>query len=215
MCWTAGWRARYDRVVRNGGMVLLWRRIMVWAIPGVLLAALAWSLIPHGGPVGPASRGEGPARSSGSGAPVAPRPLPSGEIQSGALVDTDEAGHKRWEIAADDVVLLQGREVVRLKNVRATFYDPKGTPMTVTGAEGRYDTKTREVDIQGNVHGVSLNGRELFCDTLHYSPESQSVTGTGHIRVIEERVIMYADELISDITLGQTKFFGHVHMNLR
>ncbi len=206
-------------MVRNGSMVLLWRRIMVWAIPGVLLAALAWSLIPHGGPVaGPASRasgGEGPARSSGSGAPPAPRPVPSGEIQTGTLVGTDEAGHKRWEIAADDVVLVQGREVVRLKNVRATFYDPKGTPMTVTGEEGRYDTTTRDVDIEGRVHGVSLNGRELFCDTLHYSPVSQSVTGTGHIRVIEERVIMYADELISDITLGQTKFSGHVHMSLR
>ncbi len=210
-------------MVSNGSMLLLWRRIMVWGIPGVLLAALAWSLIPHGGP-SPAPGSRAPedsaaARSSAAGAqtPAVPPhgPVPSGEIKTGTLVGTDEAGHKRWELAADDVVLVPGRDVVRLKNVRATFYDPTGTPMTVTGARGLYDTVTRDVDIEGHVHGVSLTGRELFCDMLHYSPVSQSVTGTGHIRVLEERVIMFADEMVSDIALGQTKFFGHVHMSLR
>ncbi len=223
----------------------LWRRIMLWAIPGVLLAALAWSLIPHAGPpAAPTAAGRadgeagrrtppaatpddrpsgGEAHQPGGAPPAGAQPpaaspqagAPSGEIRAGTLVGTDDAGRRRWQIVADDVLLAQGRQMVLLRNVRATFYDPDGTAMTVTGQRGRYDTATREVDLDGDVHGVSGNGREMFADRLHYSPASASVTGTGHVRVVEERVIMYSDRVVSDTTLGQTRFFGHVHMTVR
>ncbi len=230
-------------------MMALWRRIMLWGIPGVLLAALAWSLVPHAGPpaVPPAPAGSRatqpaaaraiggtPAGATGEVVPVegavkratATRPetpaatrlentVTSGEIHGGTLVGTDEAGRPRWQIKADDVLLGQGQNVVLLRNVHATFYDPKGTPMIVTGARGQYNTTTREVDLEGSVHGVSSTGREIFADTLHYSPAAANVTGAGHVRVVEERVIMYADQMVSDITLGQTKFSGNVHMTLK
>ncbi len=229
-------------------MMALWRRIMLWGIPGVLLAALAWSLVPHAGPpatppVPAGSRAAQPTAARADGAPsdangemvpvegaakraTAMRPetpaatllektVASGEIHGGTLVGTDEAGRPRWQIKADDVLLGQGQKVVLLRNVHATFYDPQGTPMTVTGARGQYNTTTREVDLEGSVHGVSSTGREIFADTLHYSPAAANVTGAGHVRVVEERVIMYADQMVSDITLGQTKFFGNVHMTLK
>ncbi len=205
----------------------LWRRIVLWAVPGVLLAALAWSLIPHGGPPQAAvpedrTPGEGASGRTAPTRPEAPAATapsdahaPSGEIRVGTLVGTDEAGHKQWQITADDVLLVRGRQVVVLRNVRGTFYDSSGRAISVTGQHGRYNTDTREVDLEGAVHGVSSNGREIFADALHYSPASASVTGTGHIRVVEERVIMFADRMVSDTTLGQTRFFGHVHMTLR
>lgn len=197
-------------VVRNGTLLDLWRRITYWAIPGVLLAALAWSLIPHGG------GGSAPSPAPPPETPGAPHgPAPSGEIRAGTFVGTDDAGHTRWQISADNVLLAQGRKAVLLRNVRATFFDQGGAPMIVTGDRGRYNTETRDVDIEGNVHGVSRNGRELFADTLHYAPAGQIVTGTGHIRVVEARLIMYADQVVSDITLDQTKFFGRIHMTLR
>ncbi len=224
--------------------MILWRRTLLWAIPGVLLAALGWTLVPHGGPpstVTPPGRADEAGRTNppagtpdagasaggtshagstppAAGAPDAGTPpvgMPSGEIRLGTLVGSDDAGHKRWQILADDVLLVQGRQMVILKNVRATFYDPKGTAMTVTGERGRYDTATREVDLEGNIHGVSGTGREMFADQLHYSPASATVTGTGNVRVLEERVIMFSDRVVSDTTLGQTKFYGHVHMTVR
>ncbi len=226
----------------------LWRRLMLWGIPAVLLATLAWSLVPHAGPqaappapAGPRAAQPAAARAGDAqvGGPeevvpvegaakraTATRPEPlaatpvqktmaSGEIHLGTLVGSDEAGRPQWQIKADDVLLGQGQQMVLLRNVHATFYDPKGTPMTVTGLRGQYNMATREVDLEGSVHGVSSTGREIFADTLHYSPAASSVTGAGHVRVVEERVIMYADRMVSDITLGQTKFFGHVRMTLK
>ncbi|HEV2440846.1 MAG TPA: LPS export ABC transporter periplasmic protein LptC [bacterium] len=217
------------------------RRAALWAIPAVLAAGLVWSMLPHGGgePVTPPTLPPAPAASptGGTTAPAVPggvsatapdassaagatpqRPssgVASGEIKLGNLVSTDEKGHMRWQILSDDMTLQQAQQTVALKNVRATFFDEDGTKMLVNGERGTYDTRTREVTVGGNVHGVTSSGRELFADTVYYSPKSRQVEGRGHVKVVQQRVIMYADSMISDLALGQTRFFGNVHMTLR
>jgi LPS export ABC transporter protein LptC len=210
------------------------RRIALWAVPIALVAALVWSVL---APRTPPERSPGPApppaaQEEPGGAPPSPSPdaarppgsesprgsggvAPYGEIHLGDLVGTDPSGHKRWQITADQVTLAQGRQVVLLRGVRATFYASNGTTMTVTGQNGRFDTKSREVDLEGSVHGMSSSGREVFADQLHYSPKADEVTGIGHVRLIEEHVIMYADRMVSKPTLDQTRFFGHVHIAVR
>lgn len=160
----------------------------------------------------------GAAASDATAATSTHRPttrLASGEIKLGNLVGTDDQGHMRWQILADDMTLGASQQTVVLKNVRATFIDDDGTRMRVNGATGTYDTGTREVTISGDVRGVASSGRELFADTVLYSPQNRQVQGRGNVRVVQERVIMYADRMISDLTLGQTRFFGNVHMTLR
>jgi len=217
-------------------MTLL-RRGTLWAILVVLLAALAWSVAPWRGAPSDTTPRLPAAKSSPHGSAGAPdgsvRTHPSagtrsttadagsnaqrfqGEIRSGHLVDTDAAGHRRWQITADDVALAQEGQVVHLHKVHAVFYNPDGSTMTVSGDQGVYDTRSREVQMTGDVHGVSANGRQIFADQLNYSPGTDRVTGSGNIRVVEERVIMYADRMVSDTKLGQTQFFGNVHMTVR
>src|SRR5579859_1220018 len=157
-----------------------------------------------------------PDAQGGAGTALPPSSgVASGEIKLGNLVGTDDQGHVRWRILADDMTLQQAQQTVALKNVRATFFDNDGSRMLVNGETGAYNTRTREVTVGGNVHGVTSTGRELFADTVYYSPKSRQVEGRGHVRVVQERVIMYADSMISDLTLGQTRFFGNVHMTLR
>lgn len=130
-------------------------------------------------------------------------------------MDTDPSGRTRWRITSQDVVLQQGGRTVVLHRVRATFYGDDGTTMTVTGETGRYDTQTRTVLLEGHVHGVSSRGRELFADRLDYLPGTATLRGSGHVRVVEGRVVMDADRMESNVTLGETRFSGHVHMTLR
>jgi LPS export ABC transporter protein LptC len=216
--------------------MMMARRVMLWAIPIVLLAALAWSLMPRGGtppdsaPRPPAiatpphqgspaqtpdASGAQPPATTDSRDAQAGKGIPNGEIRSGHLVDTDASGRRRWQITADDVALAEGGQVMHLRNVHAVFYDTNGSAMTVSGTQGVYDTRTKEVRMTGDVHGVSANGRQIFADELNYAPGTERVTGIGNIRVVEERVIMYSDRMVSDTRLGQTQFFGHVHMTVR
>ena len=199
------------------------RRALFWIVPLALVAALVWTFLPHGrttapsAPEPPAPTASGPARSPADGAlpqePAEPAPgtRPYAQIQQGDLSGTDAAGRQRWRIVADYLTVMQNKETVLLHNVRATFYEKDGGTITVTGSRGRYDSKTQDVEIDGDVHGTSSNGRELFADRLQWGPESGRITGSGHIKLVQKRVIMYADRMISDTTLGQTQFFGHVH----
>ena len=192
-------------------MILL-RRIILWGVPGVMVAALAWSLF---------SRGEG-LREAPSQAGDAPLPspsivasTPSGSIRLGNLVGTDARGRTRWRIDASGMTLEEGTQVVQLRGIHATFYDPDGTTMTVTADRGRYGITTQEVGLEGNVHGLSSTHREVIADRLDYSPSSGMVTGTGHVRVIEGQVITYADRMVSNLALRRTRFFGNVRMAVR
>jgi len=210
------------------------RRIMIWSVPAVLVAALAWSLMPRGGtssaglPSAPAPTAErapvasphGQAAppqtaSTAAGTPPSADTLATGEIRAGNLVSRDASGRKRWQIVADDLSLARNGTQVHLKNVHAVFYNTDGSSMTVTGGSGAYDTQSKNVELAGDVHGVGTNGREIFADQLSYSPASELVTGVGNVRVLEERVIMYADRMTSNTRLGETRFFGHVHMTVR
>jgi LPS export ABC transporter protein LptC len=139
----------------------------------------------------------------------------TGEITLGNLVGTDDKGRTRWQIVADDMVLQQPQQTVLLKHVRATFFSADGTRMLVNGDRGTYDTRTRAITLDGAVHGVTSSGRELFADTVSYMPKSREVEGRGHVRVVEQRVVTYADRMISDLRLGETHFYGAVHISLR
>ena len=106
-----------------------------------------------------------------------------------------------------------------LRGLLAHLGIPGGTDTSsqALSSEGRSEGRSddHEVTVGGNVHGVTSTGRELYADSVYYSPRSQQVEGRGHVRVVQERVIMYADSMVSDLTLGQTRFFGNVHMTLR
>jgi len=202
------------------------RKFLLWAVPAALVAALVWTFLPHGGtppsPQAPsthtaASPRQSPADAGSEAAAPAQesRVEPYAKIRQGDLEGTDPEGGKRWRIVADDVTVVQNRQVVLLRNVRAVFYEKDASTITVTGNRGQYDTRTREVEIDGSVHGVSSTGRELFADRLHWVPGAGTLTGTGHIRLLQEHTIMYADRMVSSTTLGQTQFFGHVHASVR
>lgn len=215
------------------------RSILFWGIPAALAATLIWTFLPRehlasragpprppvasGPPQAPAdpspqaSRPSSSEPSSGTASSAAPRPraAPFAEVRQGDLEGTDDTGRRQWRIVADAVTVVHNKDAVLLRNVRATFYERDGGTIEVTGAQGRFDAKTREVAIEGDVHGKSSNGRELFADRLHWVPKPGKLTGSGHIRLVQEHVVMYADEMTSDTTLGRTEFFGHVHASVR
>lgn len=208
-------------------LVAVFRRTLLWGIPLALLVAIVYSALPHRAPAPPKLPASGAAPGTGTrvpaplrSAPPPPRQEPSpaglsGRLVRGTLVDTDPSGRPRWRITADDVLLQQGGRIVVLRQVRATFYGEGGTTMTVTAGTGRYDTETRVIALDGDVHGQSSTGRELYADHLVYTPGSARIVGTGHIRVVETRVTMYADRMESNVTLGETRFSGHVRMALQ
>ena len=204
------------------------RKVLLWAIPCVLIAALAWTFRPpsRGATSGADISAPLPA-SPGGTADEPSRPAdppnertgseskPYAQIYQGDLQGTDDSGRQHWHLVADDVTVDQSKELVILKRVHATMSMADGTTLAITGDEGRYNTVSREVEVTGRVHGMSSNGRELFADQLRWTPATSTVTGTGNIRLVEEHVLMFADRVVSNIALGQTQFFGHVHAAAR
>ena len=209
------------------GVSRVWRitrKVLLWGIPCVLIAALAWTFRPPSR--GATSGGDIPAPApapSGGAADEPSRPAdppnattesrskPYAQIYQGDLEGTDDSGRQHWHLIAEDVTVDQSKELVMLKKVHATMSTADGTTLAITGDEGVYNTVSREVEVTGRVHGTSSNGRELFVDRLRWTPATSTVTGSGNVRLSEQHVVMFADRVVSNLALGQTQFFGHVH----
>jgi LPS export ABC transporter protein LptC len=200
------------------------RKVLLWAIPCVLIAALAWTFRPPSRGVTSGADISAPVQTpSGGAAEVPSRPAdpPNGRTESGSkpyaqiyqgdLEGTDDSGRQHWHLIAEDVTVDQSKELVILRKVHATMSTADGTTLAITGDEGRYNTVSREVEVTGRVHGMSSNGRELFVDQLRWTPATSTVTGSGNVRLAEQHVVMFADRVVSNMALGQTQFFGHVH----
>lgn len=94
-------------------------------------------------------------------------------------------GNRDWELFAEAAEGYQGKGTWELKNVRVLFYNEDKVQFTVTGARGAIDTKTKDMNIAGNVQTLSSNGYRFQAPSVNYqssvrvlkSPEQVKMTG--------------------------------------
>src|SRR5438034_6719782 len=126
------------------------RTILLGGIPGVLLAALAWTLWPPAPPPPGPTGGPGPSVPPPGAATETPKPgtandgsagkgsQPYAQIHQGDLEGTDDSGRQHWRLVAEDVTVDQSKQLVVLRNVHATMSTADGITLAITGDEGRY-----------------------------------------------------------------------------
>jgi LPS export ABC transporter protein LptC len=63
-----------------------------------------------------------------------------------------------------------------------TFYGKDGTKLTATSPTAALQGG-KEVVLTGGVHAVTSTGMTLTCDTLTYDQSSETIHGSGHVRI--------------------------------
>jgi LPS export ABC transporter protein LptC len=95
------------------------------------------------------------------------------------------SGTRDWELFAEAAEGYQGTGTWELKNVKVLFYNLENVEFTVTGARGSIDTKSKDMNISGNVQTLSSNGYRFQTPKVNYqasvrilkSPEKIKMTG--------------------------------------
>lgn len=80
-----------------------------------------------------------------------------------------QAGQKDWELWSETATSYKDTGELKLKKVKALFPGgDKGVSFTVTGQEGRVDTKTKNLMIEGEVVTESSNGYVIKTQDVDY-----------------------------------------------
>lgn len=128
-------------------------------------------------------------------------PLVNADMQLGSAHFTQsENGVKKWDLVADDVKYFKGKDQMLLTGLKVSYYFPKqNEPVVIESREGRFDSKSGDIEVFGDVIVISADGDTLSTDILKYSPDSELVTTDEEITLKSGSTIIRGKGLSMDI----------------
>jgi LPS export ABC transporter protein LptC len=104
------------------------------------------------------------------------------KMQGVHLVEST-SGNRDWELYAEAAEGYQGKGTWELKNVKVLFYSLDVVQFTVTGNAGSIDTKTKDMNIVGNVETVSANGYRFQAPAVKYQAQARLLLSPDKIKM--------------------------------
>jgi LPS export ABC transporter protein LptC len=87
-----------------------------------------------------------------------------------------EEGVKKWDLVADDVKYFKGDNQMLLTRLKVSYFPKQNEPVVIESKEGRFNSKSGDIEVFGDVIVRSAGGDTLSTDVLKYSPDSELVT---------------------------------------
>jgi LPS export ABC transporter protein LptC len=94
------------------------------------------------------------------------------------------AGDRDWELYAEAAEGYQGQGKWELKNVRVLFYSKEDVQFTVTGNAGTIDTKTKDMNIVGDVKTLSSNGYRFQTSAVSYIARDRILRSKDKVKMV-------------------------------
>ena len=99
----------------------------------------------------------------------------------------NEDNIKEWELKADSARYFEDRELLFLEAVEVTLYSDDKI-YHLTGDEGRFNTKTRDIEIKGQVKVVMPDSTKLRTETLNYDHQKKLMTSEDKVSITRGKV---------------------------
>ncbi len=156
---------------------------------------------------------------AGTATPAAAAPTPSAlppiAVEEGRIRGADPTGRVQWELRAASIQVDADREEVRLVGVEGAFLE-KGKPaVTFTAPRALFAMRTRDITLTGGVRARAGDGRSVEAEEVRYLAARRLLIATGRVRLMQERMVVRADRLESDVALRRTRLAGHITVTIR
>lgn len=116
--------------------------------------------------------------------PAASTSLVSEQKMEGVHLVESQKGARDWELFADEAEGKQGTASWKLKKMRVFFYNKEKVEFTVTGDEGSIDSKSKNLQIKGNVVTQSVNGYVFKTPSIAYNSVSREIQSPEQVQMM-------------------------------
>ena len=99
----------------------------------------------------------------------------------------NEDNIKEWELRSDSARYFEDRELMFLEEVEVTLYSD-GKTYHITANQGRFNTKTRDIEMKGQVEVVMPDSTKLQTETLNYEHQKKIITSKNFVTIRKEQV---------------------------
>jgi LPS export ABC transporter protein LptC len=104
----------------------------------------------------------------------------------------------------------ENRDIIHLETFNGTFRQASGSDLTVSGASGTFDQKSKTLNLSGNVE-VKRDGRfEAQMEKAEFNTDNRSLASKSPVTVKTDNGHIAADSLVSENDGGKLIFRGNV-----
>lgn len=85
-----------------------------------------------------------------------------------AYSTTNKNNVKEWDLQARSAQYFQNEKKVILEGVVVNLYRPDGSVYHIQGDRGEYNTETKDIAMNGSVHGTMADNTTIYTDSFYY-----------------------------------------------
>ncbi len=141
-----------------------------------------------------------------------PKPVevtgPAALFEGNRLVEKKN-GKVLWEMEATNISVEKTTGQVVLLDVRAVFHREDGTKLNVVAKNGQFDSKTKNLQLVGDVVASSTDGAKLTADAASWQQKEELIMVKGKARLEKPDIVATADEMQTDRALEKIRLSGN------
>ncbi len=135
------------------------------------------------------------------------------EMEYGENTIREEIGGKLiWELKTSSSSMDIKTQSTTFKDAKGKYYFADGKVLTLTAAEGSYDSKTKNVKLTGGVIATTSDGAKLTSKELEWLAGKDRLVATGEARVSQEDTSIEADRIEGWNQFQEFRATGHAHV---
>ncbi len=119
-------------------------------------------------------------------------------------------GVKEWELEAFSMGYFQEEETVVCERIKATFFGQNEVSYTLTGAKGKFNVKTKIIEVFDGVRIDSSDGYHLRTPSIKYLAEKRELISTDLVQMEGPRCRVEGRGMIVDIAQQRIKLLNQV-----
>jgi len=133
------------------------------------------------------------------------------DLEVGNLFLTEEkAGTVSWELTAKFAQCFKEGKRTLLEDLRVTLHNQDGRVVTLRGDRGRFDERTRNMDVEGGVVVTSSDGLCLRTDSLYYNHDRREITTEDPVSIDGQGLTVSGTGLLMDLSQERISILSEV-----
>ncbi len=123
-------------------------------------------------------------------------------------------GIKEWELEADSAAYNREKETIVLEKIRGTFYGKNQESYVLVGERGRFNTKTKVIEVYDGVKIDSSHGYRFRTKSIQYRADQRELTTSDRVEIKGPDMQMEGVGMVVELNRECLKIFGGVTTTL-
>jgi LPS export ABC transporter protein LptC len=111
----------------------------------------------------------------------------------------DKNGRKSWELEARAMHQFQDQNVIRIEEVKVTYYTKEGRSVVISGDQGKFSQDSKNIELVGNVALSSSDGYRFKTHSIAYNHSEKKVTTPDLVELEGDEIRMTGKGMVVDM----------------